>query len=322
MQTIYLAGGCFWGVEAYFKLIPGVKKTVVGYANSRMKNPTYREVCSGLTNAVEVCEVMYNPQVLSLSAALDYFYRIIDPTVLNKQGGDIGTQYRTGIYYVNPEDEAVIDASLAKLQTKYHEKIVVENLELQNFYAAELYHQDYLENNPGGYCHVDLSLLKEHERKINKPKVYKRLLEDIDALFKEDDHELTVMSNVTALIKAAFPRVSWVGFYLVHNDKLILGPFQGKVACNEIKFNAGVCGLSYREKRAVIVSDVLSFPGHIACDPLSRSEIVVPLYNNQDEVIGVLDLDSEHYDNFDNEDEQYLTKLINKIKKFFKEESK
>lgn len=322
MQTIYLAGGCFWGVEAYFKLIPGVKKTVVGYANSRTKNPTYREVCSGLTNAVEVCEITYNPQVLSLEQALEYFYRIIDPTKLNKQGGDIGTQYRTGVYYVNKEDETVINASLTKLQTKYHEKIVVENKKLANFYPAELYHQDYLENNPDGYCHVDLSLLKEDERKINKPKVYKRLLEDVDALFNGNAHELTVMSNVSALIKERFPRVSWVGFYLVHNGKLILGPFQGKVACNEIKFNAGVCGLSYREARPVIVSDVSSFPGHIACDPLSRSEIVVPLFNKDDEIIGVLDLDSEHYDNFDEEDELYLTKLINKIKKFFKEEKR
>lgn len=322
MQTIYLAGGCFWGVEAYFKLIPGVKKTVVGYANSRVKNPTYREVCSGLTNAVEVCKVEYNSQVLSLEKALSYFYRIIDPTALNKQGGDTGTQYRTGIYYVNQADKVVIEESLAQLQTKYREKVVVESMALKNFYDAELYHQDYLENNPGGYCHVDLSILKDHERKINKPKVYNVLLQDVDALFKAEEHELTVMSNVTALIKAAFPRVSWVGFYLAYNDKLILGPFQGKVACNEIKFNAGVCGLSYREKHAVIVSDVLSFPGHIACDPLSRSEIVVPLYNNNDEVIGVLDLDSEHFDNFDTEDEQYLTKLIRKIKKFFKEEKR
>lgn len=316
MKEIYVAGGCFWGVEAYFKRLPGIKVTQVGYANSKFKNPTYREVCSGKTNAVEACRLVYNPLVISLEALLNFFYRIIDPTLLNKQGGDIGTQYRTGIYYRHEEDQETITKSLAALQTKYEAPIVVENLPLVNFYEAELYHQDYLTNNPGGYCHVDFSVLAPHEAKIDKKKLYRELLQNAEVIFPKGTDSLTVMSNVTALIKEAFPRVSWVGFYLAKNNKLILGPFQGKVACNEIKFNAGVCGQSYTSERPLIVSDVTKFPGHIACDSLSRSEIVLPVVNSEAEIIGVLDLDSEQYDYFDEEDEHYLLKLLNIIKSF------
>ena len=159
-KTIYLAGGCFWGTEYFFSLVHGVKDTEVGYANSNVPNPTYREVCSGTTGAAETVEVVYDPKEVSLPFLLSLYYQTIDPTSLNKQGNDRGTQYRTGIYYTDPSELPVIEKSLADLQKKYTKKIAIEVGPLKNFYPAEDYHQDYLDNNPGGYCHINPGLFK------------------------------------------------------------------------------------------------------------------------------------------------------------------
>lgn len=158
MKEIYLAGGCFWGVEEYFSRIPGVLKTKVGYANGNTKNPTYEEVCTGLTNHAETIYVKYDSDNLNLDTILSYFFKIIDPTVLNRQGPDIGTQYRTGIYYVDDSDRAVIDNFISHRQKDYKEKIVTEVEKLKVFYDGEEYHQDYLKKNPGGYCHINLDI--------------------------------------------------------------------------------------------------------------------------------------------------------------------
>lgn len=163
MQTrdIYLAGGCFWGVEAYFARIHGVTEAVSGYANGKYRNPSYEQVIRDNTGHAETVKLSYDPQQISLEQVLEHYLRIIDPTVLNRQGNDRGTQYRTGIYYTDPADEPVIAAALAREQQKYQQPIVVENQPLRGFDAAEQYHQDYLAKNPGGYCHVDLSLADE-----------------------------------------------------------------------------------------------------------------------------------------------------------------
>lgn len=160
LLVIYLAGGCFWGVEHYMKLLPGVVDTEVGFANSRVENPSYREVCTGNTNAVETVKVLYDPEVTSLSFLLDQFFLIIDPVSVNRQGNDMGTQYRTGVYYTDPVDRPIVMRSLARLQAKYSKPLVVEAEELVNFYAAELEHQDYLEAQPGGYCHVPREMFR------------------------------------------------------------------------------------------------------------------------------------------------------------------
>jgi peptide methionine sulfoxide reductase msrA/msrB len=157
-KEIWLAGGCFWGVEAYFSRIRGVVATTAGYANGKTENPTYEEVCSGKTGHAETVHVVYNPEVVSLDQLLRHFFRIIDPTARNRQGNDIGLQYRSGIYYRDPEELPVIGAVLAEVQKEYQKPVVTEVLPLANFYPAEEYHQKYLEKNPGGYCHVDLSL--------------------------------------------------------------------------------------------------------------------------------------------------------------------
>lgn len=157
-KEIWLAGGCFWGVEAYFSRIRGVVATTAGYANGKTENPTYEQVCSGRTGHAETVHVEYNPQVVSLTQLLHHFFRIIDPTTRNRQGNDVGPQYRSGIYYRDPEDLPVIRSVLARVQKQYQKPVATEVLPLTNFYPAEEYHQKYLEKNPGAYCHVDLSL--------------------------------------------------------------------------------------------------------------------------------------------------------------------
>lgn len=156
-MEIYIAGGCFWGIETYFGYIKGIRKTSVGYANSKIDNPSYEMVCSGKTNAVECVRLDYDESAISLEQILDEFFSIIDPTMLNKQGNDIGSQYRSGIYFTNPDDEVIIKNFIAKLAPKYKEQIVTEVGKLESYYEAESYHQKYLSKNPNGYCHVDLS---------------------------------------------------------------------------------------------------------------------------------------------------------------------
>lgn len=157
MREIYLAGGCFWGVEEYFSRLEGVVETSVGYANGQVENPSYEQVCTGTTGHAETTYIKYDDRI-SLEELLRKFFRIIDPTLLNRQGGDIGNQYRTGIYYVDKNDRAIIERIMEEVQEKYKEAIVTELLPLSSYYEAEEYHQDYLKKNPGGYCHIDMSL--------------------------------------------------------------------------------------------------------------------------------------------------------------------
>lgn len=166
-KTIYFAGGCFWGNEHYFKMIKGVVGTTVGYANSIMENPSYKDVCSGDTLAAETVKVDYDPSLVSLEFLTRMFFHAIDPTSLNRQGNDIGTQYRTGIYYTDNEDLAVIYKVFEEQRSTTEGEIVVEVKALQNFYAAEDYHQDYLDKNPDGYCHLPYTLF-EFAREANK----------------------------------------------------------------------------------------------------------------------------------------------------------
>ncbi|MDE6234701.1 MAG: peptide-methionine (R)-S-oxide reductase MsrB [Muribaculaceae bacterium] len=160
-KTIYLAGGCFWGTEHLFSLIDGVEKTLVGYANSEVPDPSYKMVCTGRTGAAETVEVVYDDTKIGLSELLIIYFRSIDPTSVNRQGNDVGSQYRTGIYYVDTEDLPVIEAVVATVARRYAQPLAVEVEPLHNFYPAELYHQEYLYKNPGGYCHIDPTLFRE-----------------------------------------------------------------------------------------------------------------------------------------------------------------
>ncbi len=155
-SKIYLAGGCFWGVEEYFRRTDGILATSVGYINSQVISPSYEEVCRGGTNSCEGVEIVYDSSVISREGILDHFYRIIDPFSLNKQGNDVGTQYRTGLYYTNDEERAFYLEDQMKRQASFDQKIQVEIRPLENYYLAEEWHQQYLEKNPGGYCHINL----------------------------------------------------------------------------------------------------------------------------------------------------------------------
>lgn len=154
LKEIYLAGGCFWGTEKYLSCIQGIVKTDVGYANGDTENPSYQEVCHNNTGHAETVRVFYDPSQIRLEFILSLYYDVINPTSVNRQGNDIGSQYRTGIYYVDDNDVAIIKKSLEELQTKYEKPIAIELLPLRNYYLAEEYHQKYLDKNPGGYCHI------------------------------------------------------------------------------------------------------------------------------------------------------------------------
>lgn len=159
MKTLYMAGGCFWGAQRFFDQFEGVMKTEVGYANGPTENPTYKEVCASSGHA-ETVKVDFDESVISAGELLDYYFMIIDPLSLNKQGEDEGVQYRTGVYF---EDESLlpeIEAAFKKEQGKYSEPMKVELKPLENFYGAEEYHQKYLVKNPTGYCHIAPWLLE------------------------------------------------------------------------------------------------------------------------------------------------------------------
>ena len=165
MKEIILAGGCFWGVEAYFQRLNGVIKTEVGYTDGITEDPTYKDVCSGTTNHAEACKVIYDENIITLEKILEHFFRIIDPTSLNRQGHDIGTQYRTGVYYKTNEDKEITEKFIQNKAKDYSRPIVVDIKKESKFWNAEEYHQNYLIKNPGGYCHVDMNLLREEEVK-------------------------------------------------------------------------------------------------------------------------------------------------------------
>lgn len=167
-RKVVLGGGCFWGVEEYYRRLLGVISTRVGYAQGNVDYPTYEEVKRQLTHHREVVEIVYDASLISLSSLLDHLFRMIDPTVQNRQGNDIGESYQAGMYYETEEDKAVMEAFIQKMQPKYKNDIVVEVDRLKQFWEAETYHQMYLVKNPMGYCHVDFSKILPHELKIKK----------------------------------------------------------------------------------------------------------------------------------------------------------
>ena len=159
MREIYLAGGCYWGAEKYVSNIKGVLATEVGFANGNTVAPTYEQVKHENTGHAETVHVTYDETILPLNVLLKLFWRIIDPTTVDQQGEDVGHQYRTGVYWCDAADEAVVRAELAALEKKIGKPLAVEALPLEHFYTAEEYHQKYLDKNPGGYCHVPWTLI-------------------------------------------------------------------------------------------------------------------------------------------------------------------
>lgn len=184
MKTIYFAGGCFWGTEHYMSQFDGVVETAVGYANGNVADPVYEEVYTDKTGHVECVKVVYDDEKISLATLCRLFFRSIDPLLLNRQGGDIGTRYRTGIYWNDTDDQAVVEEVYAEIQRKYDEPLVVEKSPLKCFYSAEEYHQKYLVKNPEGYCHLSLSTLKSAAE-------YSKIIKELRGL--SDDEKKTVL---------------------------------------------------------------------------------------------------------------------------------
>ncbi len=208
MKEIYLAGGCFWGTEHFLKLIEGVESTQVGYANGNIVNPTYQQVCTGATNFAETVKVEYDSNKVDLSFLIDLYFKTIDPTSLNRQGGDRGTQYRTGIYYTDKADLLVIQKTVEHLAMNYTRPLEVEIKPLENYYSAEDYHQDYLDKNPDGYCHINPALFNLARRaKMEKVKVVYRKPDDaiLRSQLTEEQYAVT-QKNAT---EPAFKNEYW-----------------------------------------------------------------------------------------------------------------
>ena len=159
-KKIYLAAGCFWGAEHYLKQIEGITFTQVGFANGNTENPTYEQVYTDLTGYAETVLVEFDSEQVSLEFLVRMFFRAIDPLSLNQQGHDVGTRYRTGVYYVSKEQKPVIESVFAEEQKKHSSPLQVELLPLKNYYPADEYHQNYLSKHPDGYCHLPLDLFR------------------------------------------------------------------------------------------------------------------------------------------------------------------
>lgn len=200
LKKIYLAGGCFWGVEAYLERIYGVADAVSGYANGTTENPSYEDLIYRNSGHAETVEVTYDPSRVSLERLLRYYLKVVDPTSLNQQGNDRGVQYRSGVYYTDEKEKSVIEKVLAEEQKKYDKEIVIEVLPLEHFYMAEEYHQDYLEKNPNGYCHIDITEADEPLIDANQyPKpadeILRKTLTDIQYKVTQENQTEYAFSN-------------------------------------------------------------------------------------------------------------------------------
>ena len=297
MKEIYFAAGCFWGAQHFFAGVDGVKEAVAGYANGNGENPSYEEVYTDTTGFAETVRVTYNEKLIGVKELTELYFTIIDPLSLNKQGGDVGTRYRTGVYYKEEADKAEAQPVFEAVSKRLGAPLAVELEPLRNFYLAEERHQDYLDKNPNGYCHVPLKTFR-----------YLRLYQDIKLFLGDETDPVARMANLVALVHERM-HFFWTGFYRVQGEQLVLGPFQGPEACFRIGFGKGVCGTAWKEKRTLVVPDVEQFPGHIACSSLSRSEIVVPVFDG-DAVTSVLDIDSKELATFDATDALWLEKIV------------
>lgn len=167
MSEIVLGGGCFWCVESVFRQVNGVKDVISGYAGGDSENPTYKDICKGDTNHAEVVKIIFEEDKISLEKLLDIFFTIHDPTTLNRQGNDMGTQYRSIVFCEDNSQKEIVEKSIQKAQKRYEKKIVTKVEKLPTFYKAEEYHQDYFRKNPAnGYCNFAIPPKLEKLKKV------------------------------------------------------------------------------------------------------------------------------------------------------------
>ena len=210
MAEIYLAGGCFWGLEEYFSRIPGVEQTTVGYANGQVETTNYQLIKE--TDHAETVQVIYDPDKITLRAILLYYFRVIDPLSVNKQGNDRGRQYRTGVYYTDEADREVIAQVFSEEEKQLGRKIAVELEPLRHYILAEDYHQDYLKKNPGGYCHIDVT---DAAQPLIDPAAYQKPdQETLKAKLTAEQYQVTQESATERPFHNAYDRTFEEGIYV------------------------------------------------------------------------------------------------------------
>ena len=191
IDVIYLAGGCFWGIEKLIQVIPGVAEATSGYSNGIGEDPTYEYVLSGTSDYRETVRVEYDPEIVSLDMILFTFFASIDPTIKNKQGNDVGSQYQSGIYYVGDESKATVER-IATVERGRYDPFAVEISPLMSFFDAEEYHQDYLSKNINGYCHISSEAFELAANMIVDPADYPRPSdEEIKATLNKEQYNIT-----------------------------------------------------------------------------------------------------------------------------------
>ncbi len=239
MKKIYLAGGCFWGLQAYFKKIKGIEHTSVGYANGKTNQTSYKKVAQ--TDHAETIYIEYNENIINIAEIYARFLSLIDPFSINKQGGDIGRQYRTGIYYVDEESYLCAKLTLDIYEKQHGKKTVIELEPLNNFIDAEEYHQDYLDKNPDGYCHINLDKVKQPLYNFSKFNLQDFDKSKNDYLKTSDNSKLDELSYEVMINKKTEKPFS-SQFEEWYEDGLYVDKISGEpLFSSEDKFNAG-CG--------------------------------------------------------------------------------
>lgn len=214
LREIYYAGGCFWGVESYFSRVPGVESVTVGYANGSTDRPSYEQVCTGTTGHAETVHLVYRPDQVSLQTLTEHFFKIIDPLAENRQGNDVGSQYRSGIYYAEEADLETLQAVLDTEQSKYDRPIRTELLPLSCYYLAEEYHQEYLVKHPGGYCHVDFSSLADFATPDTASPYTRPSDAEIRALLTDEQYRVTQQSSTEMPFTGEYNHLFAPGIYV------------------------------------------------------------------------------------------------------------
>lgn len=247
----YFAGGCFWGTEAWFKNLEGVKSTTVGYANGEPSAPSYEAVCTGLTGHAETVEVVFDDRRWDMYNLTALFLDLIDPLAENRQGADIGTQYRSGVYFSDPNDEAEIRAAWQEKSELLGRPLAVEVAPLRNFFPAEAYHQDYLEQNPHGYCHVS-PLLLEDAKKIapRKGRFTKPAYPDLKERLTAEQWAVTQENATEPPFTGRYDRHFERGIYVdaVTGEPLFASSDKFDSGCGWPAFSKPLAGSRLREK--------------------------------------------------------------------------